>query len=340
MLQRFWHNTTKCWAWPGNLNSKSTSTSHFHHFCLSKLRSRLIFPFFSSLPSLSEADLLLYSHFQEPDGPLRVLGDCTPWKINKNLLVSFHFLNTLVQNESGLEETIISIILLHIKITVWCDLPVVHQYSVFDKVQDVIKVGQVSDVDNLSPEEKKKKERKDFNILWRNARQSRGRGETGSYNEEFKENILALQRWEKPWSDAAWKSESLRGPMNVSDCVLGDGARVVTWWDLCDCWSLDWDSWRASGLTTELAGLDPRSYGGTGKSFLSTLKSNQPRTKDSLVGHENVLKGWLWSVKWLKSDSSESLVTHSQFSALWCDFSEDLLNTISRPDFILLCKVV
>ena len=29
----------------------------------------------------------------------------------------------------------------------------VHQDSVFDKVQDVVEVSQVSDVDNLSPEE-------------------------------------------------------------------------------------------------------------------------------------------------------------------------------------------
>lgn len=33
----------------------------------------------------------------------------------------------------------------------------VHQYSVFDEVEDVVKVGQVSDVDNLSPEGKRKK---------------------------------------------------------------------------------------------------------------------------------------------------------------------------------------
>lgn len=37
------------------------------------------------------------------------------------------------------------------------NLPVVHQYSVFDEVEDVVKVCQVSDVDNLSPEEKRNK---------------------------------------------------------------------------------------------------------------------------------------------------------------------------------------
>lgn len=31
-----------------------------------------------------------------------------------------------------------------------CYLPMVHQYSVFDEVEDVVKVGQVSYVDNLS----------------------------------------------------------------------------------------------------------------------------------------------------------------------------------------------
>ena len=30
----------------------------------------------------------------------------------------------------------------------------IHQYSVFDEVEDVVKVRQVSDVDNLSPEER------------------------------------------------------------------------------------------------------------------------------------------------------------------------------------------
>lgn len=35
------------------------------------------------------------------------------------------------------------------------NLPVVHQYSVFDEVEDVVKVSQVSDVDNLSPEGKR-----------------------------------------------------------------------------------------------------------------------------------------------------------------------------------------
>ena len=35
--------------------------------------------------------------------------------------------------------------------------------------------------------------------------------------------------------------------------------QVVTWWGWYDCWSLDWGSWRASGLTTGLAGLDLRS---------------------------------------------------------------------------------
>lgn len=29
----------------------------------------------------------------------------------------------------------------------------VHQYPVFDEAEDVVKVGQVSDVDNLPPEE-------------------------------------------------------------------------------------------------------------------------------------------------------------------------------------------
>lgn len=33
-------------------------------------------------------------------------------------------------------------------------VPVVHQYSVFDEVEDVVEVGQVSDVDNLPPEGK------------------------------------------------------------------------------------------------------------------------------------------------------------------------------------------
>lgn len=32
-----------------------------------------------------------------------------------------------------------------------CNVPVVHKYSVFDEVQDVVEVGQVSDVDDLSP---------------------------------------------------------------------------------------------------------------------------------------------------------------------------------------------
>lgn len=36
------------------------------------------------------------------------------------------------------------------------NLPVVHQYSVFDEVEDVVKVSEVSDVDNLSPGELKK----------------------------------------------------------------------------------------------------------------------------------------------------------------------------------------
>ncbi len=34
------------------------------------------------------------------------------------------------------------------------NLPMVHQYSVFDEVEDVVKVSQVSDVDNLPPKEK------------------------------------------------------------------------------------------------------------------------------------------------------------------------------------------
>ena len=42
-------------------------------------------------------------------------------------------------------------------VTFWRDLPVVHQYSVFDEVQDVVKVSQVSDVDNLPPAEIKER---------------------------------------------------------------------------------------------------------------------------------------------------------------------------------------
>lgn len=38
-----------------------------------------------------------------------------------------------------------------------CYLPMVYQYSVFDEVEDVVKVGQVSNVDNLSSEGRKKK---------------------------------------------------------------------------------------------------------------------------------------------------------------------------------------
>lgn len=41
-----------------------------------------------------------------------------------------------------------------------CHLPVVHQYSVLDEVEDVVKVGQVSNVDNLSSGGRKK--RKEF----------------------------------------------------------------------------------------------------------------------------------------------------------------------------------
>ena len=48
----------------------------------------------------------------------------------------------------------------------WCDLPVIHQYSVFDEVEDVVKVGQVSDVDNLSSEEEKKEKRISKKLLF------------------------------------------------------------------------------------------------------------------------------------------------------------------------------
>lgn len=39
-------------------------------------------------------------------------------------------------------------------------LPVVHQYSIFDEVKDVVKVGKISDVDNLPPGEINKQEKK------------------------------------------------------------------------------------------------------------------------------------------------------------------------------------
>lgn len=43
-------------------------------------------------------------------------------------------------------------------------LPVVDQYSVFDEVKYVVKVGKVSDVDNLPPGQIKR-EKTDLNIL-------------------------------------------------------------------------------------------------------------------------------------------------------------------------------
>lgn len=46
-----------------------------------------------------------------------------------------------------------------------CYLPMVYQYSVFDEVEDVVKVGQVSNVDNLSSGGRKKKKKKKTRTL-------------------------------------------------------------------------------------------------------------------------------------------------------------------------------
>lgn len=48
-----------------------------------------------------------------------------------------------------------------------CYLPVVYQYSVFDEVKYVVKVSQVSYVDDLSPGEKKRKFREFSNKLFK-----------------------------------------------------------------------------------------------------------------------------------------------------------------------------
>lgn len=59
-------------------------------------------------------------------------------------------------------------------------------------------------------------------------------------------------------------------------CLTPSLVSRITEWDWCDCWSLDWDSWQASGLTTELAGLDRQSYEHRTSVFsLWTVKSSQ-----------------------------------------------------------------
>lgn len=101
--------------------------------------------------------------------------------------------------------------------------------------------------------------------------------------------FLTTKLRKKAQSKDTWKFKSPRGLMRASDTVFG--GRAVTWSDWCDCWSLDSDSWRASGLTTELAGLDPRSYQHRKSPFsLSTLKSNQLKTNDFYWWKHN-LKG-------------------------------------------------
>lgn len=90
--------------------------------------------------------------------------------------------------------------------------------------------------------------------------------------------------------------------------------QVVTWWGWYDCWSLDWGSWRASGLTTGLAGLDLRSCEHSGEVSSVGLVcqhwnpiSRQPKTL------------W-WSViclLWLEGQR-ESLLCSVSVCLVWC----------------------
>lgn len=67
-----------------------------------------------------------------------------------------------------------------------CNLPMVHQYSVFDEVENVVKVGQVPDVDNLPPEGKKKEKRSSTYCQKSAFSELVKTEETGSYYKGFK----------------------------------------------------------------------------------------------------------------------------------------------------------
>lgn len=100
----------------------------------------------------------------------------------------------------------------------------VHQDPVFDEVEDVVKVSQVSDVDNLSPEETKKEKRiSTFCQQVLSVCQNQGYGdwtfeETGSNYEEFLHN-----------EDE--KNVEIQNAPETHECVWGCLCQSVTEWD-------------------------------------------------------------------------------------------------------------